>query len=288
VHNIEQETDSSHDFVINHVLVNSVAEQLDCNSDWIEPLIINQQVVPVKLDSCAQTNVMSHADWKTLTPRPTIHPTDIRLQAYPNFQIPVMGKCVTDVQLKDRSYKVQFIVVPGKSPALLGRNACVKLDLVRRVNVVSAAPFDNVLDDYPDLFEGLGCLPGTVHIKLKPDAEPVVETCRRVPFSQLEPLKEELDKMVKARIIEPVEEPTEWVHALHLVTKPNGQLRVCIDPRNLNKSIQREHFSLPTREEITEKFAHCKYFTKLDATKGFWQMRLDEESSSLLFHHTIW
>ena len=66
-----------------------------------------------------------------------------------------------------------------------------------------------------------------------------------------------------------------------IVTKKNGQLRVCLDPRGLNKSIKREHFKFPSREEIMAQFANAKWFSKLDASSGFWQLKLDQESSKL-------
>ena len=33
--------------------------------------------------------------------------------------------------------------------------------------------------------------------------------------------------------------------------KRSGRLRICIDPRDLNKAIRREHYQLPTQQEIT-------------------------------------
>uniref|UniRef100_A0A3P9HQ00 Gypsy retrotransposon integrase-like protein 1 n=1 Tax=Oryzias latipes TaxID=8090 RepID=A0A3P9HQ00_ORYLA len=62
--------------------------------------------------------------------------------------------------------------------------------------------------------------------------------------------------------------------------------RTCLDPRDLNKAIRREHFKLPTREEIMAQFAGAKWFSKLDASSGFWQLRLDEESSKLCTFNT--
>ena len=46
-----------------------------------------------------------------------------------------------------------------------------------------------MLDEYPDLFEGLGCLPGEVNIKLRNDVVPVVEPCRTVPFKKKKLIK---------------------------------------------------------------------------------------------------
>ena len=59
--------------------------------------------------------------------------------------------------------------------------------------------------------------------------------------------------MVGLDIIEPFDEPTDWVNGLVIVEKPNGELRICLDPRNLNQAIKREHLHLPTAEEFFSK-----------------------------------
>ena len=81
--------------------------------------------------------------------------------------------------------------------------------------------------------------------------------------------------MVDLKVIAPVDKPTDWVNSIVIVKKSNGKLRVCLDPR----SLKRQHFKLPTREEIMSKFAGATVFSKLDALQGFWQVMLDDESS---------
>ena len=61
--------------------------------------------------------------------------------------------------------------------------------------------------------------------------------------------------------------------------KPNGDLRIYLDLRDLNKAIKREHYQLPTFQEISSRSSRAKVFTKLDANKGYWQIPLDEEST---------
>jgi hypothetical protein len=61
---------------------------------------------------------------------------------------------------------------------------------------------------------------------------------------------------------------------------------LCLDPRDLNKELQREHYQLPTFEEISTRLAGAKVFTKMDANKGYWQIPLDEESSYLTTMNT--
>ena len=86
--------------------------------------------------------------------------------------------------------------------------------------------------------------------------------------------------MVKEIVIAKVNQPTKWVNRMVAAEKKNSnRLRICIDPRNLNTAIQREHYQLPTIEEITSRLAGAKYFSKVDANSGYWQIPLDEESS---------
>ena len=62
-----------------------------------------------------------------------------------------------------------------------------------------------------------------------------------------------------------MEEPADWLNSVAIVEKPDGSLCTCLDPRHLNKAIKREHFQLPTIEDITTRMANVKWFTKLDA-----------------------
>ncbi len=137
------------------------------------------------------------------------------------------------------------------------------------------------MEEYSDLFQGLGCLSGEHTIRMDKNVPPVGHPCRKVPFTLQKPLKAELDRMENLIVIEKVDEPTEWVSSLIIVEKKNRKPRVCMDLRDLNRAIKREHFKLPTREEIMSQFANAKYFSKLDASSGFWQLKLDGASSRL-------
>ena len=115
---------------------------------------------------------------------------------------------------------------------------------------------------------------------------PVIQAPRKVPFALREKLKDELNRMMRLNIIDKVDGPTDWVSNLVIVEKPNGKLRVCLDPRDLNQAIKRQHYQLPTAEDILSQMAGAKHFSKLDASSGYWQLKLDEQSSQLLAFHT--
>ena len=78
---------------------------------------------------------------------------------------------------------------------------------------------------------------------------------------------------------------TVWVNSMVAVVKPN-KLRICIDLRDLNEAIRREHFPMTTIEEVVADMPQAKVFSVLDATSGYWQVKLDEASSKLCTFNT--
>ena len=76
-----------------------------------------------------------------------------------------------------------------------------------------------------------------------------------------------------------VSEPTDWVNSLVCVTKPDGPLRLYLDPKDLNKAIKRPHHCVPTIDKILPKLNGAKYFSIVDARSGYWNIKLDYESS---------
>ena len=87
-------------------------------------------------------------------------------------------------------------------------------------------------------------------------------------------------------VIVKVFEPTELVSSMLAVIKPNGNVRICIDPKDLNCAIKCEHYPMKTIEDVAAKPSNAKYFPKLDAESGFWQIVLDEPSNKLLTFNT--
>jgi hypothetical protein len=131
-------------------------------------------------------------------------------------------------------------------------------------------------------------LPGLVHLDVEDDATPVVMPPRRVPIAIKPKLKQELKRLEDLGVIKKTDRPTQWVSNLVTVIKPNGKLRVCIDPVHLNKAIKRCHYPLPVIEDILPELGNVKVFSKADLREGFLQCELDDESSYLTTFHTPW
>ena len=70
-----------------------------------------------------------------------------------------------------------------------------------------------------------------------------------------------------------------------MVVRKGNKLRLCIDPRDLNKALKRSHYPMPTIEEVLPELSKAKIFSVADAKNGFWQIKLDEPSSYLT---TFW
>ena len=102
---------------------------------------------------------------------------------------------------------------------------------------------DSMLQEYADVFKGIGQFPGEHTFRLTDNVEPKVYPSRRVPIAMQEKFKAELKRMQDLDVIVPVDERTEFVNPLVIVEKPNTRkLRICLDLKNLNDHICHEHY----------------------------------------------
>ena len=91
--------------------------------------------------------------------------------------------------------------------------------------------------------------------------------------------------MVKAGIlteVSPEMSMPEWLNSFVILKKPNGNLRVCLDPTDLNKHIICPVCNMKTLEEITDMLKGSIYFAVLHSTKSFFHVPLDHESKQLM------
>lgn len=118
-------------------------------------------------------------------------------------------------------------------------------------------------------------------IEIDDTVKPVQLPKRRVPVATMKPFKEELQDLQKRGIIAPVERNMNWISSMVVVQKPSSRLRVCIDPKPLNKALKHSHFPLPTIDGILPDLSKAKVFKVCDVKSGFSHVKLEEESSFL-------
>ncbi|KAK2721928.1 hypothetical protein QYM36_002482 [Artemia franciscana] len=110
----------------------------------------------------------------------------------------------------------------------------------------------------------------------------------KVPFALQAKFKEELDRLESFGVIEKVTKPTQWMYSLVLVRKADGSLRICLDPVDLNRAIERPHYHIPLFDEVAAKCKGTKKFFKMDAQNRYWSMVLDKPSSELTTFKTMY
>ena len=222
-----------------------------------------------------------------------LRPTKRRLIAYNNTPIECYGK--TTIKCKFGNSKWQdtaFYVVNVTGSGILGLSSCTKLKVVTLHCAISQnknSVVNNVgdlLKLYPNQFDRIGEFPNVHKLIVDPNVPGRINAARKTPLALKPKIKQELDDMVKQKVIRKISEPTDWVSSLTYVTKKDGSLRVCLDPRHLNRALRRPHHQIPTVEELNHNFAGMKVFSKLDAKSGYWSVKLDEESQKLTTFQT--
>ena len=141
--------------------------------------------------------------------------------------------------------------------------------------------------EYADVFKGIGTLPGgPYHIKLKGFYKPVQHPRDQFPWEcSLHTEQSQIDWSKRASSQKYMN--TEWINSIVAVMK-DGSLRLCLDPKDLNKAIERNQWYARTLDDILRELAQSKYFTVKDATSGFWHIPLDLRSSLLTTFNTPW
>lgn len=186
------------------------------------------------------------------------------------------------LSVDSRTTTDKIYVVDSLTQPLLGKPAIMKLGLIRFIEAVSEAGSSHWVDEYATLFEGLGCLKTKAVVRTKSSVEPfALPVPRRVAAARREPLRVELQRMVKLGVIEKVEKPTDWCAPCLVVPKKSGAIRLCIDYTQLNRAVKREYHPLPSTDEVLAEINDSQIFSKLDANSGYWQMQLSEQSKDL-------
>ena len=253
-------------------------------------LTIAEQPVRFLLDGGSTVNLLPLSLVENRQLR--VRSSDAKLKMFDNANLKTCGMTTATVThpRTGQCEQIQFYVTELHKQPLLGLQAILLFELmtIREENIcaVSDVSDDAILSEFADLFDGYGTLPGTVHLVCDETIQPVRVPLRKIPVPIKAKVEKQLRDMKKNDIITEVTGPTPWISALLVVNKPNGDVRICIDPKPLNKALQRDHYPMPTIDDVLPKLAKAKIFSTIDAKSGFWHCKLDEESSKLTTFET--
>ena len=259
-------------------------------SRLLTTLHLQDQTVICQLDTASARNVMCSSDYEKLG-SPPLSISGVTLVQYNGSEMKSRGKM--NLKFKEIGKPITFEVVDSsmRPYPLLGCDVCIELGLVKLTETTYALKEDDqltkeqILTQYDEIFRGLGEMPGEYEIKIDNTVKPVQHRPRRTPVMMREDVIKKVKELEEAGILSKVEEPTEWISSQVAVRKPNGTIRLCLDPKDLNRAIIRNHYQIPTLDDVLPRLAKAKCFSLLDAKDGFWQVKLAESSRKLT---TFW
>ena len=138
--------------------------------------------------------------------------------------------------------------------------------------------------DIKDIFTIIGCSDGTFSLQIKSDSKPYQVSLRHVAYVLLKQFKRELENPLQQDIktLLGIGKTVEWCKSFIVLPKPNGIVRLCLDPVRLNQALIRPAHREPTCIDISKKMNNAKYLSPIDVSSGYHNLKLDEEPSFLI------
>lgn len=240
--------------------------------------------LPLLLDTGANASLLNAATVAHFFPKHKLAaPSAAPLKGYGNSRIDVVGTFSASVRYGTKTVPSFTFQVAGRGANLMGLDLFTDLGFVLMdYSGLTIHHVDSLWpQQWPGLFTGLGCLDAFNHQPLlNPDVHPVIQPLRRVPLALRDEVAGELNNLLEAGIIEPVN-ASPWISNLVPVRKKTGKLRLCIDLKSVNKAVIPDRYPLPTAEELTTQFHGSTVFTKLDLRQGYLQVPLHPDSRGL-------
>lgn len=167
--------------------------------------------------------------------------------SYSGHKITTLGKTVLTITHKRKFYPVPFHIVDKMYLLLLGHSQLS--NMVSRI-YINENP-QSIMKHYSDVFE---CLEGEYKIHTDESVRPIVHAPRKVPFASKSKVNEKLDKNARSKSYtkgKSTYKPGQLCGSSR--EKRSNKVRICIDPRDLNRAIKREHYSMKTVEGVAVK-----------------------------------
>ena len=162
-------------------------------------------------------------------------------------------------------------------PDIKGKETVADVKISKDLSKQQENQVKELLEEFKDVLTDIPGETNLIEHKINLTSDQPIRTKQYpLPFAMSQTVKEETKKMLEMGIVEPSSSP--YLSPVVLVKKSDQTVRFCIDFRNLNKITVYDAEPIPNPEEIFSKLATSNYFTKIDLSKGYWQIRLTEDS----------
>ncbi|GBG62125.1 hypothetical protein CBR_g29325 [Chara braunii] len=115
-------------------------------------------------------------------------------------------------------------------------------------------------------------------IQLVPDYRVHHQAPYRLSIPEATELKRQLKELLRLGFIKPSNSP--WGAPVLFARKGDGTLRLCIDYRGLNRYTVKNNYPMPRADELFDRLAGNRFFTKIDLRSGYHQIRVATEDQS--------
>ena len=272
-----------------------------CNDFQFE-MIINNHFDSVLADTGATVSVCGSKQAERWGLLDRISKSNVKIKPYRSQPIPTLGTSTCAVSVGSCTVPVQWHIINEDCEPVLSGKKAVQLGLIKLnpksetlmpINMIKCKDKKNIQDilaEYPENFDGLGKLKDhVVKLHVNDEAKPTAEPPRRIPYHLESRVQEVIDGMLQNEVIEehPSGEPAPWASNIVIAPKDDGDIRITLDAKNVNKAILSSSYPIPRQEDIKAKLAGSKVFSKLDLKSAFWQLELDERSRPLTVFHAL-
>jgi hypothetical protein len=124
-------------------------------------------------------------------------------------------------------------------------------------------------------------------IPLEKDTVPFKKKLRPISPLLLPVIEREMKNLLDAKIIVPLRY-SKWIANLVIVRKKNGEVRLCVDFRNLNKCSKKDNYPLPKMEHLLQRISGAKVMSFLDGFFGYNQVVVHPDDQEKTAFTTPW
>ena len=124
-------------------------------------------------------------------------------------------------------------------------------------------------------------------VPLKPNVKPFRQKLRRINPALFPVIEKEIKKLLDAKIIVPLRY-SSWVANLVPVRKKNGEIRLCVDFRNLNRSSLKDNYPLPKIEQVLQQVVGAQRISMVDGFSGYNQVAMHPDDREKIAFTTPW
>ena len=106
------------------------------------------------------------------------------------------------------------------------------------------------------------------HLPIRPKFHPFQQRPRKMSKEVVLKVKEEIEKLLKAKFISPTRY-VQWLANIVPVMKKNGKLRVCVDFRDLNVATPKDMYVVPIVDLLVDSTANNELLSFMDGFSGY-------------------